>query len=425
MSFLYDTYAGGLRIIPRADPAPRLHAGRPGVRRGVRALDRGAADEIHGEGGDDFIYGQVGNDVLFGEGQDDDIIGGYGDDWISGGTGDDGVIGDDGRISTSRNSSPATRGTTRRMGPVLHRQRRRHLPRRAAERHRGAAPDRSRHAQLERQRPQRVHLHAGPDPDRDDQRRGRAQQVDQPDAVQRRPERPDLFDANGYDDIIFGGLGNDFLHGGSGDDAISGAEALPMSYVQLYSNNTTCGQENNDCVIGLVLLDYAHPWNVGDTLHFGADTNPWHSNGHVAARLGEFLLYNEYDPRRAILFQAERHAVELPGDFAGRPHLLRHRRAAAVHAVLPELGRERGPGDQRLRRDLAERQHVPRDRFANSDGNDVIFGDLGNDWLVGGTGNDTLWGGFGNDLMNADDALSTGCIHDGPAASAGRPPTRG
>ena len=46
-----------------------------------------------------------GNDVLFGDGQDDDLIGGYGDDWISGGTGDDGVIGDDGRISTSRNSS--------------------------------------------------------------------------------------------------------------------------------------------------------------------------------------------------------------------------------------------------------------------------------------------------------------------------------
>ena len=40
---------------------------------------------------------------------------------------------------------------------------------------------------------------------------------------------------------------------------------------------------------------------------------------------------------------------------------------------------------------------------ANSDGNDVIFGDLGNDWLVGGTGQDTLWGGWGNDLLNADD----------------------
>ena len=43
--------------------------------------------------------------MLFGEGQDDDLIGGYGNDWISGGTGDDGVIGDDGRISTSRNTS--------------------------------------------------------------------------------------------------------------------------------------------------------------------------------------------------------------------------------------------------------------------------------------------------------------------------------
>ncbi|MFC1542035.1 calcium-binding protein, partial [Candidatus Latescibacterota bacterium] len=43
------------------------------------------------------------------------------------------------------------------------------------------------------------------------------------------------------------------------------------------------------------------------------------------------------------------------------------------------------------------------DTGLNTDGNDVLFGDLGNDWLVGGTGADHLWGGFGNDLLNADD----------------------
>src|SRR5262249_58492912 len=43
----------------------------------------------------------------------------------------------------------------------------------------------------------------------------------------------------------------------------------------------------------------------------------------------------------------------------------------------------------------------------NTDGNDVLFGDLGNDWIVGGTGKDTSWGGWGIDLLNADDVLGT------------------
>src|SRR5205807_1745375 len=105
LTFLYDTYAGGLRLIPRAVQFLDYTQGGPASKPALAATDRGAADEIHGESGDDTIYGQKGDDVLFGEGQDDDIIGGYGNDWISGGTGDDGVIGDDGRISTSRNSA--------------------------------------------------------------------------------------------------------------------------------------------------------------------------------------------------------------------------------------------------------------------------------------------------------------------------------
>ena len=40
-----------------------------------------------------------------------------------------------------------------------------------------------------------------------------------------------------YDDIIFGGLGSDWIHGGSGDDAISGAEALTLSYTQIEDAN--------------------------------------------------------------------------------------------------------------------------------------------------------------------------------------------
>ena len=50
----------------------------------------------------------------------------------------------------------------------------------------------------------------------------------------------------------------------------------------------------------------------------------------------------------------------------------------------------------------------------NSDGADVLFGDLGNDWIVGGTGHDTLWGGWGNDLLQADDDLHSGCLASTP-----------
>ena len=113
-AFVYDNYAGGLRLIPRAVQFLDYTLGGPAYSPAA-ANDRGENDELHGESGDDQIYGMKGDDVLFGEGQDDDLIGGYGDDWISGGTGDDGVIGDDGRISTSRNTrSSASRCTASR-----------------------------------------------------------------------------------------------------------------------------------------------------------------------------------------------------------------------------------------------------------------------------------------------------------------------
>ena len=173
-----------------------------------------------------------------------------------------------------------------------------------------------------------------------------------------------------------------------------------MSYVQVYAG--TCQQDIplDDCVIGLLRLDYGHPGNTGDVLHFGADTNPWHSNGHTQSRLGEFLLYNEYDPRRAILFfddgkvwrctatiQAGTTAPSTGGD------------APTAEPVLPQLLEQRGQVINGCVETSPSGSTCLRRADAWSDGDDVIFGDLGNDWLVGGTGKDTLWGGWGNDLL--------------------------
>src|SRR5205814_2228102 len=66
------------------------------------------------------------------------------------------------------------------------------------------------------------------------------------------------------DDIIFGGLGSDWLHGGSGDDAISGAEALSLaaagtpSATQPASVNGIAGVVAVD---NLVISGWLRPYN--------------------------------------------------------------------------------------------------------------------------------------------------------------------
>jgi len=112
----------------------------------------------------------------------------------------------------------------------------------------------------------------------------------------------------------------------------------------------------------------------------------------VRSRLGEFFLYDEYDPRRTILFNDDG-SVWKDGGAPDRQYFLN-----LSHNEGPE---EFGPID------FAPNGEVIAEGFEHTDGDDVIFGDLGNDWIVGGTGRDRIYGGWGNDLMNADDVLTT------------------
>ncbi|MFC1783788.1 hypothetical protein ACFL02_09435, partial [Planctomycetota bacterium] len=54
------------------------------------------SDEIYGGGASDTIYGDADNDFLYGEGDPDTIYGGWGDDEIDGGAGNDVIYGDNG-----------------------------------------------------------------------------------------------------------------------------------------------------------------------------------------------------------------------------------------------------------------------------------------------------------------------------------------
>ena len=191
------------------------------------------------------------------------------------------------------------------------------------------------------------------------------------------------FDANNSDDIIFGGWGGDWIHGGAGDDAISGAEAIGVGGTLRGTRSTSTPTATRS---GLEYIDFAHPCNPGDVLHFGADTNPGTANNHNELRLGEFLLYDEYDPRRVILFNADGSVWKGATPPWARQFFLNNEAASGnwVTACI-----------------AVDNQGNCTGTITNqpSDGDDAIFGDLGNDWSVGGTGQDTIWAGWGNDLL--------------------------
>ncbi|WP_203230655.1 calcium-binding protein [Agromyces humi] len=356
----------------------------------------GGRDEVHGETGDDTVYTGADHDVIYGDAQNDDLIGGWGNDWISGGTGSDGVLGDDGRIFTSRNTgcSVASSSVCNEVAEPLY----------GILKFRTVDPDTKTSqgdvlgefistpgqvqtatinvaGQLVKAADLTVY-NLGPN-----ENMSQHQVANQP-----------TFDANNSDDIIFGGWGGDWIHGGAGDDAISGAEAIGVGGTSGYAQHF----DGDGDPIGLELIDFAHPWNPGDVLHFGADTNAWHSNNHNEIRLGEFLLYDEYDPRRVILFNGD--GTVWKGGTApwSRPFFLNNEVLSGnwVTACIAVDNQGNCTGTK---------TNQP------SDGDDVLFGDLGNDWSVGGTGQDTLWPGWGNDLSNADDDLTTnGGLNDAP-----------
>src|SRR5262249_8528756 len=122
---------------------------------------------------------------------DDQIIGGTGMDKIFGGTGEDSIVGDDGLIKIARDGlaeplyglTATTQTAIALPGPWT-----------------GAVVDITNILKTT------VDLTIGHNAD------------------------PLYIWTNGYADVIYGGLGDDWMHGGAGDDAISGAEALPQFY---------------------------------------------------------------------------------------------------------------------------------------------------------------------------------------------------
>jgi Ca2+-binding RTX toxin-like protein len=367
-----------------------------------RLGDVGGRDEIHGESGDDTAYGGCGNDTLYGDAQDDDLIGGWGDDWMSGGTGVDGLLGDDGRIFTSRNTGCT--GTNCWQDNVDYSE-----SLYGVEKFLNGDPDlKVIHGYVLNETistPGQVQIalinasgllkkefditpyNLGPNVV------AGHSQVDLP-----------LYDANNSDDVLFGGWDDDFLHGASGDDAIAGGEALTESYVQHFAAS---GEAD-----GVVRNDWTRPWNPGNLLLFGADVDPWNAPKPIRSRLGEFYLYDEYDPRRAILFNADGSKWSCSA-FSNSGHTCTSSTAPPPRQYFLNLSATEGRNVIGCGAYATNGTCTNPTAIAQSDGNDVLFGDLGNDWMIGGTGKDDHYGGWGNDIMNADDVQTTnGSLND-------------
>ncbi|MEE4314510.1 MAG: Calx-beta domain-containing protein [Desulfofustis sp.] len=429
LGFSYDNYGSDNTLIVRGVTLLDYTPGGPDYRPdlfsdtaagdfrdmfGMGALvDIGGHDEVHGETGDDFIYLGGGNDIAYGDGENDDIIGGWGHDWISGGTGIDGILGDDGRIFTSRNTGlsndsvgygeefaeslygvysllnrdPDTRTS---QGNVLNEQ--------------IYTPGRVQQATINVEGELLKAVDLSP-----------FDNVEGAMLVPGTSADPASHDPQHADDVIFGGLGDDFIHGGSGDDAIAGGEALPESYAPILKVDIETAQQAEDPIDYLVRTDFTRPYNPGNLLLFGDGDSHWNEPNPVLQRTGEFFLYDEYDPRRVILFNDDGTVWK---DDSVNPTTLKH-------YFLNQRDNEGGstfrdddtlpvtPEDYQIAGAVGsytefEPNGTPVESsfvYRESDGNDVIFGDLGNDWIVGGTGRDHLYGGFGNDLLNADDVM--------------------
>ena len=365
------------------------------------ATARGEGDLIYGESGDDQIHGMTGDDVIFGNSEHDDLYGEIGNDWIVGGTGVDGILGDDGLILTSRNSDQYGEGLYGIQAL---------LPEQTNLKKNESADPHSLNAEItspgniqraiinvENELTKSVELYAFRTDDLDGMTAGEFGA----------PVR--------FNDIVFGGLDNDFIHAGDGDDAVSGAEALPVYYsgdgfeagpdqafteVNTFLQNMQSSPSNDPSPLtdNPFWFDFA-PYNPGDILRF--EGKPiLEEHGQNARTRDEFAWYDEFNPRRKLMFDFE------DGLAAIVPGL----DDVAALASLDELGAGHRAIDFILNFDETEGPEDTRysDEAKPSDGDDRLFGDLGNDWQVGGSGRDHMYGGRGNDLLNMDDDHDSG-----------------
>jgi Ca2+-binding RTX toxin-like protein len=358
LQFNYDNYSTtGAHIVPRAvrrldytPGGPDLNGGEAGpLVSAAHALnhfgDIGGPFEVHAEGGDAWIYGGPNAGVIYGGGQNDTIITGYGNDWVSGGRGQSCIIAGDGQCYASREQvAEPLYGIA-------------------------ATPLQSLIANPGNHLTALINVNAALN--------YTALIYPVPPAVNA-PPGP-MFRTKYYNDIVYGGWGDDAIHTTFGSDAVSGAEAPTYAFTNNYDMN---GNQ-----VGLpVESDWYHPYNPGNVLGFNPTT-------------GKFALFDQNDRRREVVIDKTTGGLckAVPG-------------GNCVPWILSY-----DPGDMALLPVSSKWTFGTAYSPESTSGDDAIFGDFGNSWILGGQGRSRLYGGWGNSILDLRARLDVdGGLNDMP-----------
>ena len=355
---------------------------------------------------------------IYGDAQDDDLIGGWGGDWISGGTGQDGIIGDDGRIFTSRNTRLQQ---TRTAGLTTSRPSRCYgdprLPSASIRTPRSSTATCSTSSSTRRARCRR-------------RRSTSSSQLKK--EVDITPYNLGPNDQAGHFQIDVADLRREQLRrrhlrrlgrrlparrlGRRRDRRRRGAAELLRPALHRRGRRRTARPHRLDAA--------AEP---GQPAPLRRRLRPVARAEAVRAAARRVLPLRRVRPAPRGALRRRRRDVGLHAVLEQRPHVhSRARRSPAFPyqfflnlvessklvsgtTVLITEGRETASSCV----NTAPNGTCLLLATVNTDGNDLMFGDLGNDWLVGGSGKDDIYGGWGNDLMNADDILTTnGSLND-------------
>ena len=198
--------------------------------------------------------------------------------------------------------------------------------------------------------------------------------------------------------MIFGGWDDDFLHGGSGDDAIGGdealAEALRPALHGAACPTASSAPTGRARTTRATCCSSARTPTRGTTASRRSAASASSTSTTSTTRGATILFEANGAPWKSCVQSKPNDPPCPPAAIPTKQYFLNN----AAH---------RRPQRRRLRRGATRRAARCRTSTVQTDGDDLIFGDLGNDWIVGGTGRDHIYGGWGNDLSNADDVLTT------------------
>lgn len=247
-----------------------------------------------------------------------------------------------------------------------------------------------------------------------------------------------IFDGAG-NDTVFGGAGNDRYLTGAGDDTFYGGDGSDrVDLDDGFGNDAYFG---GDSVFGdnLDFFNLSTAATVvftsaeGGTLTAGGDTATfdgfevfeaaWGVGGTFDASLsGQGIVYYDYGgPTTATGSAFDDMIVAYGADPFGI-----NDRSYYGGAGNDDL--DTGDGNDIIDGGTGDDTIVARDgddTITGGDGSDVIYGGDGNDTLYGGNGNDTLWdgagndtlfGGLGDDLFHVDEASETDALFGGENA---------